>query len=146
MGRDALNHRGPDDSGDWWSDDRRVGLSHRRLSIIDPSPAGHQPMRVEQRGLTIVFNGEIYNFRELRGELEQRGYDFQSSSDTEVLLAAYEVWGEDCLSRLNGMFAFALHDARRQTVFIARDRAGKNPCFIIWIKEHFTLPLNSRRS
>lgn len=129
MGRDSMNHRGPDDSGDWWSDDGRVGLSHRRLSIIDPSPAGHQPMQDEQRGLTIVFNGEIYNFRELRGELEQCGYSFHSSSDTEVLLAAYEIWGEDCLSRLNGMFAFALHDARRQTVFLARDRAGEKPLF-----------------
>ena len=129
MGRDAMDHRGPDDSGEWWSGDGRVGLSHRRLAIIDPSPAGHQPMRVEQRGLTIVFNGEIYNFREIRIELERHGYCFKSSSDTEVLLAAYEVWGEDCLSRLNGMFAFALHDARRQTVFLARDRAGEKPLF-----------------
>jgi len=128
-GRDTLTHRGPDDAGEWWSDDGRVGLAHRRLSIIDLSPAGHQPMRDEQRGLAIVFNGEIYNFRELRAELEQRGYGFRSSSDTEVLLAAYDVWGTDCLSRLNGMFAFALYDARRQTVFLARDRAGEKPLF-----------------
>lgn len=129
-GRDAIIHRGPDDAGVWWADDGRVGLAHRRLSILDLSPAGHQPMRDEPRGLTIVFNGEIYNFRELRAELEeQRGYDFRSSSDTEVLLAAYAVWGTDCLSRLNGMFAFALHDARRQTVFLARDRVGEKPLF-----------------
>lgn len=129
IGRDAMMHRGPDDAGEWWSADGRVGLAHRRLSILDLSPAGHQPMRDEQRGLAIVFNGEIYNFRELRAELEQRGYGFRSSSDTEVLLAAYDVWGTDCLSRLNGMFAFALHDAGRQTVFLARDRAGEKPLF-----------------
>ena len=129
MGSDAMDHRGPDDSGEWWSDDSRVGLSHRRLSIIDLSRAGHQPMRIERHGLTIVFNGEIYNFREIRSELEQHGYCFKSSSDTEVLLAAYEVWGEDCLSRLNGMFAFALYDERRQRVFLARDRAGEKPLF-----------------
>jgi asparagine synthase (glutamine-hydrolysing) len=128
-GRDAMRHRGPDDAGEWWSDDGRVGLAHRRLSINDLSPAGHQPMRDEQRGLAIVFNGEIYNFRELRAELEQLGYGFRSNSDTEVLLAAYDVWGMDCLSRLNGMFAFALHDERLQTVFLARDRAGEKPIF-----------------
>ena len=127
--RDSLRHRGPDDAGEWWTDDGRVGLAHRRLSIIDLSPAGHQPMLDEQCGLSIVFNGEIYNFPELRAELEQRGYGFRSSSDTEVLLAAYDAWGTDCLSRLNGMFAFALYDARKQTVFLARDRAGEKPLF-----------------
>jgi asparagine synthase (glutamine-hydrolysing) len=128
-GRDTMTHRGPDDAGEWWSENGRVGLAHRRLSIIDLSPAGHQPMRDEQRGLTIVFNGEIYNFRELRAELEQCGYDFRSSSDTEVLLAAYDMWGTDCLTRLNGMFSLALYDERRQTVFLARDRAGEKPLF-----------------
>lgn len=128
-GRDTMVHRGPDDAGEWWSVDGLVGLAHRRLSILDLSPAGHQPMRDEIRGLTIVFNGEIYNFRELRAELEQGGYLFHSSSDTEVLLAAYDSWGIDCLSHLNGMFAFALYDARRQTVFLARDRAGEKPLF-----------------
>jgi asparagine synthase (glutamine-hydrolysing) len=129
VGRDAMTHRGPDDSGEWWSDDGLVGLAHRRLSIFDLSPAGHQPMQDTVRGLTIVFNGEIYNFRELRSELEQSGYAFRSNSDTEVLLAAYHAWGADCLSRLNGMFAFALYDARQQTVFLARDRAGEKPLF-----------------
>jgi asparagine synthase (glutamine-hydrolysing) len=128
-GRDAMRHRGPDDAGDWWSDDGRVGLAHRRLSILDLSPAGHQPMRDVARGLSIVFNGEIYNFRELRAELEQRGYKFRSHSDTEVLLVAYDAWGTDCLSHLNGMFAFALYDAQHQTVFLARDRAGEKPLF-----------------
>lgn len=128
-GRDTMTHRGPDDAGEWWSEDGRVGLAHRRLSILDLSSAGHQPMLDDQRGLAIVFNGEIYNFLELRSELEQCGYAFRSSSDTEVLLAAYDFWGEDCLLRLNGMFAFALYDDRRQTVFLARDRAGEKPLF-----------------
>jgi asparagine synthase (glutamine-hydrolysing) len=128
-GRDAMTHRGPDDAGEWWSADGRVGLAHRRLSIVDLSPGGHQPMRDNARGLTIVFNGEIYNFRELRAELEQRGYVFHSQSDTEVLLAAYDVWGANCLARLNGMFAFALYDERQQTVFLARDRVGEKPLF-----------------
>lgn len=129
VGRDAMTHRGPDDAGEWWSADGRVGLAHRRLSILDLSPGGHQPMRDAVRGLTFVFNGEIYNFRELRAELEQRGYAFRSNSDTEVVLAAYDAWGTDCLARLNGMFAFALYDARQQTVFLARDRAGEKPLF-----------------
>lgn len=126
---ETIAHRGPDDAGEWWSEDGQVGLAHRRLSIIDLSTAGHQPMCLDARGLTIVFNGEIYNFRELRVELEQLGCSFRSASDTEVLLAAYDVWGTDCLSRLHGMFAFALYDARQQTLFLARDRAGEKPLF-----------------
>ena len=129
VGRDAMMHRGPDDAGEWWANDGRVGLAHRRLAIVDLSPAGHQPMCDEKRGLSVVFNGEIYNFRELRVELEELGYAFRSHSDTEVLLAAYDVWGTDLLSRLNGMFAFALYDANKETVFIARDRAGEKPLF-----------------
>lgn len=129
VGCNAIVHRGPDYSGKWWSDDSRVGFAHRRLSIIDLTSAGHQPMQDVQRGLIIVFNGEIYNFRELRSELEQSGYHFCSSSDTEVLLAAYNAWGTDCLTHLNGMFAFALYDQRQQSVFLARDRAGEKPLF-----------------
>lgn len=86
---DALKHRGPDGVGMWWSVDGRVGLAHRRLSILDLSPAGHQPMHLAEHGLTIVFNGEIYNFHEVRSELEKRGQVFRSHSDTEVLLVAY---------------------------------------------------------
>ncbi len=127
--RDTITHRGPDDAGEWWSSDRRVGLAHRRLSIIDLSPAGHQPMLNQQRGQVVVFNGEIYNFRELRAELGQHGYTFFSSSDTEVLLAAYDAWGADCLSRLCGMFSFALYDLRREKLFLARDRAGEKPLY-----------------
>lgn len=128
-GRDAMRHRGPDDAGEWWSDDGRVGLAHRRLSIIDLSPAGHQPMHDVTETITIVFNGEIYNFSELREELAAKGAVFYSQSDTEVILAAYREWGVNCLSRLSGMFAFALYDARQQTVFLARDRAGEKPLF-----------------
>ncbi|AGX86620.1 asparagine synthase (glutamine-hydrolyzing) [Candidatus Symbiobacter mobilis] len=127
--RDTLIHRGPDDAGKWWSDDGRVGLAHRRLSILDLSPLGHQPMHLAERGLSIVFNGEIYNFAELRRELESLGHHFRSHSDTEVLLAAYAQWGNECLARLNGMFTFALFDAPRQELFLARDRAGEKPLF-----------------
>jgi len=127
--RDLMVHRGPDDAGEWWSESGQVGFGHRRLSVIDLSSSGHQPMTEARRGLTIVFNGEIYNYRELKHELVQRGYTFRSSSDTEVLLASYEVWGTECLSHLNGMFAFAIYDAQKESIFIARDRAGEKPLF-----------------
>jgi len=129
IGRDAMTHRGPDDAGEWWSGDGRVGLAQRRLAIIDLSPAGHQPMHDASGTLSIVFNGEIYNFADLRDELIAKGHSFRSHSDTEVILAAYREWGTGCLSRFNGMFAFALFDARQHTVFIARDRAGEKPLF-----------------
>lgn len=129
LGRDAMTHRGPDDAGEWWSSDGRVGLAHRRLSIVDLSPLGHQPMHMPERGLSIVFNGEIYNHHALRDELAGLGFNFRSHSDTEVLLAAYAAWGEDCLARFNGMFAFALYDALRHKLFLARDRAGEKPLF-----------------
>jgi asparagine synthase (glutamine-hydrolysing) len=128
-GRDAMTHRGPDNAGEWWSMDGRVGLAHRRLSILDLSSSAHQPMHDVNNGLTIVFNGEIYNFRELRSELEKLGHVSHTSGDTEVLLAAYNAWGTDCLSHLNGMFAFALYDAKQQVLFLARDRAGEKPLF-----------------
>jgi asparagine synthase (glutamine-hydrolysing) len=127
--RDTMIHRGPDNAGEWWSSDGRVGLAHRRLAIIDLSPAGHQPMHDASGTLTIIFNGEIYNFQELRSQLKSKGHQFRSDSDTEVILAAYREWGTECLSHLNGMFAFALYDARQQTVFLARDRAGEKPLF-----------------
>jgi len=129
LGRDAMTHRGPDDAGEWWSDDGRVGLAQRRLAIVDLSPLGHQPMHLPERGLSIVFNGEIYNHQALRNELAGLGFAFRSHSDTEVLLAAYAAWGEDCLARFNGMFAFALYDAPQHKLFLARDRAGEKPLF-----------------
>lgn len=125
----AMNHRGPDSTGQWVASHGRVGLAHARLAIIDLSPGGHQPMHGGEGALTITFNGEIYNFRELRAELASFGYKFKSQSDTEVLIAAYSKWGSDCLSRLNGMFAFAIHDARSGKILLARDRAGEKPLF-----------------
>jgi asparagine synthase (glutamine-hydrolysing) len=128
-GRDAMAHRGPDDTGLWWSRDRAVGLGHRRLSIIDLSPGGHQPMHDEANGLSIVFNGEIYNYRDLRARLQEKGHHFRTQSDTEVILAAYTEWGLNCLSHLNGMFAIALYDDKRKRLLLARDRAGEKPLF-----------------
>ena len=128
-GRDAMAHRGPDDAGEWWSRNGCVGLAHRRLSIIDLSAAGHQPMSDVAGRLTVVFNGEIYNFADLRLELEAKGAMFRSHSDTEVILAAYREWGTECISRLNGMFVFALYDDEQQVVLLARDRAGEKPLF-----------------
>jgi asparagine synthase (glutamine-hydrolysing) len=127
--RDSLAHRGPDDSGVWWSQDGCVGLGHRRLSIIDLSPAGHQPMLDNACELCITFNGEIYNHIELRKELVHLGHQFNSASDTEVILEAYRQWGTDCLLRFNGMFAFGLYDIRHRLLFLARDRAGEKPLF-----------------
>jgi asparagine synthase (glutamine-hydrolysing) len=129
IGRDAMTHRGPNDAGELWLEDGRVGMAHRRLSIIDLSSAGHQPMQDISDALSIVFNGEIYNFLELRDELIEKGYSFRSNSDTEVILAAYLEWGKECLIHFNGMFAFALYDARQKTLFLARDRAGEKPLF-----------------
>jgi asparagine synthase (glutamine-hydrolysing) len=126
---ELLHHRGPDDLGIWSSADGQVILGHRRLAILELSPAGHQPMLSNDGSLCIVFNGEIYNHQELRRELAYKGHAFRSHSDTEVILAAYREWGGDCLSRLNGMFAFALYDARQRLLFLARDRAGEKPLF-----------------
>ena len=123
---DAIKHRGPDDGGTYVSPDGKVGLGHRRLSIIDLSPLGHQPMRYLDR-YEIVFNGEIYNFQEKRSMLEKEGYAFQSHSDTEVILALYDKYQEKCLDHLRGMFAFAIYDEKNNTLFVARDRVGKKP-------------------
>ncbi len=122
---DAIAHRGPDDRGFWTG--AGVGLGHQRLSIIDLSPAGHQPMPNEDETVWVVFNGEIYNFGALREELEKSGHRFRSRSDTEVLVHLYEELGEDLVERLDGMFAFALWDTRRRRLLLARDRVGKKP-------------------
>ena len=105
-----LRHRGPDGEGVWEDRSRDVFLGHRRLAIIDLTPTGAQPMQDVSGRWVIVFNGEIYNFQEIRAELEKAGCQFQSHSDTEVLLTAYKTWGEACLPRFNGMFAFAIYD------------------------------------
>lgn len=127
--RDKLVHRGPDGRGEWWSADGAVGLGHRRLAIIDLSEDANQPMLNEELGLCIVFNGEIYNYKRLRAELASLGFTFRSQSDTEVVLASYAAWGADCPARLDGMFAFAIFDCRRNRLFMARDRAGEKPLF-----------------
>ena len=131
--RDRLLHRGPDDGGVWLSKDGCIGLAQRRLSIIDLSPMGHQPMHSADGRFVIVFNGEIYNHQHIKNILITQGISFTSDSDTEVLLAAYTAWGEDCLDHLNGMFAFAIYDHgtanTAPTLFIARDRAGEKPFY-----------------
>jgi asparagine synthase (glutamine-hydrolysing) len=129
--RDAQAHRGPDDAGLWLAADGRVGLGHRRLTIIDLSPLGHQPMSSADGRQRIVYNGEIYNHRELRAELEALGHAFRSSSDTEVLLAGYRAWGTGVLDRLRGMFAFAIHDADSGETLLARDPLGIKPLYTL---------------
>jgi asparagine synthase (glutamine-hydrolysing) len=124
----SLVHRGPDEVGVCVSGP--VALGFRRLSILDLSPAAHQPMESDDGQYVIVFNGEIYNYLELRAELRARGYRFRSSGDTEVLLNAYREWGAGCLDKLNGMWAFLVHDRRRQRVFGARDRFGVKPLYV----------------
>jgi asparagine synthase (glutamine-hydrolysing) len=124
---DAIAHRGPD--GEGFYIDSFLGLGHRRLAIIDLSPAGHQPMMSSDGQYITSYNGEIYNFQELRAELQARGYHFRSRSDTEVLLYSYIEWGEECVGRFNGMFAFALWDRTRQELFLARDRYGIKPLY-----------------
>ncbi len=158
---DSLRHRGPDDGGTWADAEAGIALGHRRLSIVDLSPAGHQPMVSHCGRYVISFNGEIYNFRAIRAELENRSQEpeariisrkdaeaqssltphlspltshlsprqWRGHSDTEVILEAYRAWGDDCLNRLNGMFAFALYDRERKRLLLARDRAGEKPLF-----------------
>jgi len=122
-------HRGPDADGMWFDSGAGIGLAHRRLSILDLSPAGAQPMGSEDGSVVLVFNGEIFNFRELRAELEASGHHFRGHSDTEVLLHLYLVHGEQMLGRLNGIFAFALWDKRDKSLFIARDALGVKPLY-----------------
>ncbi len=124
---DVVAHRGPDDYGYYLSG--QVGLGHRRLSILDLSPAGHQPMTNEDGSLWLVFNGEIYNYKLLRAELESKGHQFGSSTDTEVILHAYEQYGLDCVTKFRGMFAFSLWDERRKRLVLARDHFGIKPLY-----------------
>lgn len=128
--RDALQHRGPDDSGAQVFQDRacQVGFAQTRLAIIDLSPLGHQPMTFEH--LSIVFNGEIYNYKEIRALLEEEGHRFSSNSDTEVILHAFAAWGKACVSRFIGMFAFCIFDGKERRITFARDRAGVKPLYL----------------
>jgi asparagine synthase (glutamine-hydrolysing) len=123
-----LKHRGPDDEGVYLNNKSpSVGLGHRRLSIIDLSSAGRQPMPNEDKTVWLIFNGEVYNYKELKPELEKKGHKFSSDTDTETVIHLYEEYGEDCLKHIRGMFAFALWDDKKQIFFAARDRAGKKP-------------------
>jgi asparagine synthase (glutamine-hydrolysing) len=127
-----IAHRGPDDEGVYiakTSTQDRVGLGHRRLSIIDLSPAGHEPMPDASGRIWLTYNGEIYNFKELRQELESLGHHFKSNTDAEVIIYAYLEWGRECLTRFNGMFAFAIWDSQDETLFLARDRLGIKPVY-----------------
>src|SRR6266480_3730073 len=136
----SLGHRGPDDSGTvviHSGQGCQVTFAHTRLSIIDLSPLGHQPMQDPSTGNWIVFNGEIYNFRELRAKLEEEGIRFESNSDTEVLLKAYGRWGEDCLDKLRGMFAFAIWDAQRHRLLLVRDPMGIKPLYYCTSRQYF---------
>ncbi len=133
---DTLTHRGPDSYG---IEDvgGKISMGHRRLSILDLSKNGHQPMSNEDRRYTIVLNGEIYNFLELKNELSKKGHSFNSSSDTEVLLKSYIEWGEDCVLKFNGMWAFAIWDNHKNELFFSRDRYGKKPLFYAEIEGRF---------
>ncbi|MGB5762825.1 MAG: N-acetylglutaminylglutamine amidotransferase [Sedimenticolaceae bacterium] len=136
----ALERRGPDDEGTWQAG--KVAFGHRRLSIIDLSSRSHQPML--DAGLSLVFNGAIYNYRELRAELQGRGHTFVSGGDSEVILKAYREWGVDCPARLHGMFAFAIWDEQRQCLFAARDRFGIKPFYYALDGRRFRFASNTR--
>lgn len=128
---EAQAHRGPDSHGREWFAEHGSGLGHRRLSILDLSPTGHQPMATPDRRYWITFNGEVYNFQDIRRELQAKGHTFKSTGDTEVILRAYEVWGVDCLKKFNGMFALAIFDSHTSRLFAARDHIGVKP-FYYW--------------
>lgn len=132
--QNALQHRGPDDQGVYISSNRQVALAHTRLSILDLSPAGHQPMRSTNGRYWITFNGEIYNFLELRRQLVSQGAQFHSQTDTEVILKLYQQFGTDCVHHLRGMFAFAIWDDQEKTCFLARDPLGIKPLYY-WLKD-----------
>ena len=145
---DALSHRGPDGEGCWQNETGTVLLGHRRLSIIDLSNAGHQPMHLNpypspqggEGGIpryTIIHNGEIYNYIELREELQKKGYSFRSQTDTEVIVAAYDCWEDECVDHFDGMFAFAIWDEKEKELFAARDRFGEKPFFYFLDGEKF---------
>lgn len=134
---DTLAHRGPDGHGFHIDTDANLGLGHRRLAILDVTDTGRQPMSYAGGRYWITYNGEIYNFLEVRHELLQHGYNFQSESDTEVIMAAYDKWGEECQLRFNGMWAFAIWDRRERKLFVSRDRFGVKPLLYVHDGKHF---------
>lgn len=134
-GLDSISHRGPDGYGIWQSDDRSITLGHRRLAILDLTDQGKQPMHYQR--FAITFNGEIYNFLEVRNELIGKGFHFHTESDTEVILAAFQEWKQDCLHKFNGMWALAIWDKVNKELFISRDRFGKKPLFYSFVGDQF---------
>ena len=137
-----LQSRGPDNEGTYLS--KAIGLGHRRLSIIDLSANANQPMQDSNTNLTIVFNGTIYNYPQLREQLIQKGHSFVSTGDTEVILKAYAQWGKECVAKLVGMFAFAIWDDSKQELFLARDRLGIKPLYYSQTAKHFRFASNSQ--
>ena len=131
---DTITHRGPDGFGYYYG--KNYAFGHRRLSIVDLSDAGHQPMHYQER-YTITYNGEVYNHTELRAELEVKGYEFNSHTDTEVIMASYDAWGVECLNKFNGMWAFVIYDKQKDKYFISRDRFGKKPFYYYTNEDSF---------
>lgn len=131
----SLAHRGPDDEGVWLHQSCNVGFSHSRLSILDLSVMGRQPMMDDSENVVITYNGEIYNFVDLRRELEKANWSFRTRTDTEVILYAYRQWGISCISKFNGMFAFALYDSQDNSIYLVRDRMGKKPLYF-WAHQY----------
>jgi asparagine synthase (glutamine-hydrolysing) len=127
--RDSMSHGGPDSAGMYYDEQAALSLGHRRLSIIDLCETGSQPMFSEDKALTLIFNGEVYNYLELKAELVRAGFNFRSSSDTEVVLKAYQYWGTDCFAKFRGMFALAIHDKPNARLVLARDHAGIKPLY-----------------
>ena len=134
-GLSVIEHRGPDDEGVLWFPDSNSGIGNRRLAILDTSSEGHQPMNNIKGNLSITFNGEVYNYKEIRKQLEKEGYAFHSNTDTEVVLYAFEKWGIKCLDKFNGMFAFAIWNNEKRELFLARDRIGIKPLYY-WIENN----------
>lgn len=135
--RDTMPYRGPDSNGLWFDDAEKIGLAHLRLSILDPTPAGHQPRVEAAHNCVISYNGEVYNYLEIRAELETKGYTFETGADTEVVLKAYIEYGHDCLKHFNGMFAIAIWDGDKKELFLARDRLGVKPLYYFQSDEEF---------
>jgi len=135
--RDTMPYRGPDSNGLWFDDEEKIGLAHLRLSILDPTPAGHQPREEAAHNCVISYNGEVYNYLEIRSELEAKGYTFETGSDTEVVLKAYIEYGVDCLQHFNGMFAIAIWDGNKKELFLARDRLGIKPLYYLHNDDEF---------
>jgi asparagine synthase (glutamine-hydrolysing) len=135
--RDSMPYRGPDSNGMWFDGNENIGLAHLRLSILDPTPAGHQPRVEEAHNCVISYNGEVYNYLEIRTVLESKGHSFETGSDTEVVLKAYIEYGVDCLQHFNGMFAIAIWDGNKKELFLARDRLGVKPVYYYQTQDEF---------